>query len=302
MGHVCVCYCQSYGQSGPINKHKKREIVQGEQHRYGMREHNKRLLGTHQPANGHDDGQPIDTTQDVCCIKLVKKAESKYPTFVNITRIRLFDHMGRYTDVHVAMSDDTSGRHPYKRPQVCLPVVNGRMDLGTDRRFINPISSAVVHAMQNNKHVVWIPIRIINPERNDEHSNAILIDLNNKTITLFEPHGSDPLHPGHGSWQYYYDAPCYYGQAKAKLEREFPSFTVRLPTDYQPAVFGQSRTMVKRLLTGYNDNGDKWCALWTTLFFKYTLTLSPLQFVTKINGMTNEALTTFVVNDLLSTF
>lgn len=258
----------------------------------------RRPLKKHPPTEENDDDN-ISSAYGSDGLRLLKKAEKMYHTFIGTARMRLFDYMSRCTDVHVAISDDTSGRHPYKRPLVCLPIMAGRVDLGTARRFTNPIKSAVADALKKNKHTVWIPIRITCPERNNDHSNAITIDLKQKTITLFEPHGSDPRDPGHGSWQYYYDAPSYYNQAKTKLQEALPGFTVRLPTDYQPAVFGQSRTLVKRLLTGHDDNGDDWCALWTTLFLRYTQRLSPLQFIRNVNLMKDNVLTTFIAKELL---
>ena len=242
------------------------------------------------------------TGEKVSLLRMVRQAEMEYGTFSSVGRDRFFKHVNlRYPDICTVLNVDAQPGARGQKPIIVLPInLRGIVEFGTSRRFLSVVTTSIKQAIQTNKRYVWIPIQLAPTDNGlDTHSNAIHIDLQERVITLFEPHGSDSSRPEHGPFQHYYNSRQYYTVFKEQIQNEMPEYTVFVPSDYQPAVFGQSKTDIKRLLGHTSIHGDPWCVLWTCLFFKYTMTMTPQLFILKITQMSCLELTTWITTKLL---
>jgi hypothetical protein len=241
--------------------------------------------------------------KEICIKKLVGHAEAQYNTFSTVGRDRFFKHVNANTNVHAVLNVDTPPGARGQKPMIQLPInASGTVEFGTFRRFQSVLLTSIEHALKKKKkNVVWIPLTLVPIDLGiGTHSNAIHINLEKRTILLFEPHGSDVTPVEHGSWHNFYRDVPYYTMFKNIVRRVLPGYALIVPSDYQPAVFGQSKTNIKRLLGIDGSNGDPWCVLWTCVFFKYTLHMTPQQFVEKIQKMSSDELTHFLTLELLS--
>jgi hypothetical protein len=196
------------------------------------------------------------------------------------------------------------------------------------RRSISALSECLAETLRASAarpvtHA-WIPLVLTAGAA--RHSNCLLLDVQARTATLFEPHGCDPAHEGHAGTDFLrlYDAPSYYSAcstlleaAQAELPAEPPPpaaasssaapdvhspsaattaahrpWTLVAPTAYLPPVFGQSRTRLPEPLPADCpvQRGDPWCALWTLRFLLEATVAGVPAFVQRINALDEEAL------------
>ena len=147
---------------------------------------------------------------------------------------------------------------------------------GTESRMVSRIQDGIATAVQRRKRYCWFPVKL---SRNEFHShaNALLVDTKQRTVWLFEPHGSDPTSPLHGDGFFHlYDAAQYYALCRDLVDRAYPGSRFYSPADYQPGVFGQSLSQ--------DGMADRFCVFWTLYFFLEATRTSPCEFVAMIQG------------------
>lgn len=137
----------------------------------------------------------------------------------------------------------------------------------------------------DNGITVWMPFSLTKGEM---HALAMLIRVPAEgpvSVTVFEPHGSDPAHVGHrgGSWANFYRAASFESEVAELIAAGIPGAEVVMPRDYLPAVFGQSTSEVLG-----DGVGDRWCVLWTLLFLVFcTVNGTKEQFVELVEAKRN---------------
>ena len=169
-------------------------------------------------------------------------------------------------------------------------------DLQNGRKGIPKLTS-IMEATHPGIRYIWVPIKLMKIGRLHTHSNAISIDNFEKTLHLFEPHGSNFAVQGHpATFQNYYHATSYYNSFKTEVGRLacFSGYKIYVPTDYEPWVFGQSVSNV------YPDTGaDQWCSLWSLLFLVYSTKRSPAYFIEFVCHLsTRKCLNTWLIHML----
>jgi hypothetical protein len=89
------------------------------------------------------------------------------------------------------------------------------------RRSISALSECLAETLRASAarpvtHA-WIPLVLTAGAA--RHSNCLLLDVQARTATLFEPHGCDPAHEGHAGTDFLrlYDAPSYYSACSTLL-------------------------------------------------------------------------------------
>jgi hypothetical protein len=126
----------------------------------------------------------------------------------------------------------------------------------------------------------------------------LFFNLHNKTVYLFEPHGSDPMAKGHSpTFRGYYNPAQYYPMMAQALGNVLGhKWVIKTPDSYEPSVFGQSRSNITE------HGGDRWCALWTLLFVIEATFGSPVQFVRMIDEKTRAGILNEYVKTMLTTW
>jgi hypothetical protein len=234
--------------------------------------------------------------------KLVVQAEAQYETFCSVGRDRFFKNVNVNTNVYAVLNVDAQPGARGQKPLVVLPItMNSVVDFGTFRRFRYILPASIEHAVKNHKTFVWIPIQLAPSDLGlATHSNAIHINIIERTIVLFEPHGCDSTLVEHGTFWKYYQSTLYFRTFQEMVASVLPDYTIVVPSDYQPKVFGQSKTDIKKILGSSHSAGDAWCVLWTCVFLKYTLCMTPLEFIQKIEKMSRMEVTHWITLELLT--
>jgi hypothetical protein len=180
--------------------------------------------------------------------------------------------------LHTEAVDASTGGYP---PAVRFTInAAGEVQVGLGRRGISQIGEFCISI--GKVRFAFIPIRLVPIERGKNmHSNVVIVDTHRKTIHLFEPHGSDPSAAAHGpTFVGYYKKDSYYPNFRRFIReiKFFDDYKIKVPTDYQPAVFGQSQSQVV-------GSCDRWCSLWSSLFMVFAAKRSPEYFITFVNRL-----------------
>ena len=153
------------------------------------------------------------------------------------------------------------------KPRVNLQVHNGTVNF-TRRTAIDPVMDAVKDASQHGRRYVWLPIQLSSSNakhQSEQHANALFFDLKKREVWVFEPHGGEVENIAQGHFRNFYRRHSYEEAIHKMLDPL--DMRIHLPNDYMPPLFGQAIT------------GDRWCVLWTLLFFDGATRQGPLAFI-----------------------
>jgi hypothetical protein len=140
------------------------------------------------------------------------------------------------------------------------------------RKFTMSLVNILKEALDKKQNFLWTLIKITR-----DHYNALLVNTMTKTMTWFEPHGSNLADEGHatGGMHYWYDSQAFSttlaSTCRAALaEVGETSWKITMPWEYQPAVFGQAWTR------------DLGCSFWAVWFLIESTMTSPKMFVAAV--------------------
>lgn len=158
-------------------------------------------------------------------------------------------------------ADRAGGFPPALRANI---VGSERREVVFPRHARGVMAAAVARAQAEGRAAVWLPLKLTAAD--DVHSNAVVVDVRGRTVTLFEPHGADAQDPRQEAcgFRNFYASAQYFAAFRELVAHDLPGWRVVLPPEYQPPVFGQSVSGV--LGPG---RGDRWCALWTCVFLHW---------------------------------
>lgn len=154
------------------------------------------------------------------------------------------------------------------KPRVNLQVMDSGAVKLTSRMATAPVTEAMQAAIQHGRRFLWLPIQLNSSSakhHSEQHANAMFFDLESKEVWVFEPHGGDVDDARQGHFQHFYQRASYEEAMHTMLDPL--GLTIHLPSAYMPPVFGQAIT------------GDRWCVLWTLLFFDGATRVGPARFI-----------------------
>jgi hypothetical protein len=233
----------------------------------------------------------------------VKAADARYLQFAGVGRCTFLKQINRASGppfkVMTILSETARDGARGFSPRINLAMkTDNTVNFGTERRFTSVIQQAIQNSLLDGSEVsfIWIPIRLSPANVSTPcHSNSLFINLTDKRVYLFEPHGNNPSDEGNSraGFHDYYNGQDYQEQFRLRLAKipELTGFSYFMPSDYQPALFGQSCSLVNKL------GADSWCTLWGTLFFVFATRKSPEYFVKLIMDLTKaNELKSWIIN------